>query len=166
MNIEKTRQVAEVPQDTPLADLLGELADEVTPGQFDRVDVQCDPGIDTLRVQRSAVVQVLGILVQNALDASENREARVTLSIARDEKSLEFTVADHGRGMTSEQLSRIGEPFATTKSPRHGMGLGLFLARSIAEHLNGTLRLRSAPGHGTVAVLQFDSTCNRSCGGD
>ncbi len=160
MNIERTRQNDESARATPVDVLLADLADELKPGQFERVDVRCEAGVTMLRIHQAAVVQALGILLQNALDASDDPKGRVDLSIACDELDVRFTVADQGRGMTIEQLNRAGEPFATTKSPRQGMGLGLFLARSITEHLDGSLRLRSAPGQGTVAVLQLPDACN------
>jgi two-component system sensor histidine kinase RegB len=162
MNIERTRQNDEFALDTPVDVLLANLADELKPGQFERVDVHRDAAVATLRIHRAAVVQALGILLQNAIDASDDQDGRVKLSIACEESNVRFAVADQGCGMTPEQLSRAGEPFATTKSPSQGMGLGLFLARSITEHLNGSLRLSSAPGQGTVAVLQLPAPCNEN----
>jgi two-component system sensor histidine kinase RegB len=51
-------------------------------------------------------------------------------------------------------LDRVGEPFFTTKPLGRGMGLGLFLARSIIERVGGTLRLDSTLGRGTTAVVR------------
>jgi two-component system sensor histidine kinase RegB len=48
-------------------------------------------------------------------------------------------------------LTKIGEPFFTTKAPGQGMGLGVFLARALCERLGGSLELSSQPGRGTLA---------------
>jgi len=50
-------------------------------------------------------------------------------------------------------LSRATEPFFTTKPRGKGMGLGLFLAQSVAEQLGGRLELSSQSGHGTRVCL-------------
>lgn len=74
----------------------------------------------------------------------------------RDEPDvLQIEVVDHGEGMPYEVLSRLGEPFFTTKEPGRGMGLGIFLARSVIERLGGTLALRSIPGRGTLVTVRL-----------
>ena len=56
--------------------------------------------------------------------------------------------------MPREVLERVGEPFFTTKPPGRGMGLGLFLARSVVERVGGSLRLDSNVGRGTTAIVR------------
>jgi PAS domain S-box-containing protein len=66
--------------------------------------------------------------------------------------SFELSVADAGRGMTPEQVSRVG-PFVQFERARYaqeGIGLGLYLARRIVELHGGTLAIASEPGKGTT----------------
>jgi len=110
------------------------------------------PGQATL--PRKTVTQVLDGLVRNGLDASPSG-ARVTLRARAWERRLRFEVIDRGEGMDSETLRRAGEPFFTTKDPGRGMGLGLFLAKTVAEQLGGTLAIDSRLGEGTTVALEL-----------
>ena len=62
---------------------------------------------------------------------------------------------DRGSGMAQAVLARAGEPFFTTKEPGRGMGLGLFLTRTLVERLGGELLLSSEAGAGTRALVRL-----------
>jgi two-component system sensor histidine kinase RegB len=66
---------------------------------------------------------------------------------------LRIEIFDQGLGMSPEVLAHAGEPFFTTKQPGEGMGLGLFLTRSLLEQLGGRLELAPHSPRGTVATL-------------
>jgi two-component system sensor histidine kinase RegB len=120
----------------------------------ERVAVEGASEGDVLRVPRQAVARALANLVQNAIDASPEG-ARVSLAARRENGHVVFVVEDRGSGMAPEVLARAGEPFFTTKPPGAGMGLGVFLARTLAEGAGGRLRLESQPGRGTRACLEI-----------
>lgn len=102
----------------------------------------------------AAIGQALANLLRNAADATSTGET-IELLIARADRYAAFTVRDRGAGMPPEIVERAGEPFFTTKAPGKGLGLGVFLARAVAEQLGGRLRVQSAPGEGTTATIEL-----------
>jgi len=128
-----------------LAGLSGEVA----------VKTEVDPGVAevSLHVPARAIAEALRGVLKNAQDASP-AGAAVNLVVRRSEHAVDFAVEDHGPGMSPAVLDRVGEPFFTTKPQGRGMGLGLFLARTIVERVGGTLRFDSALGRGTTAVVR------------
>ncbi len=101
-----------------------------------------------------ALSQALRAVMKNAQDASPEGAA-VRVSARAEEEAVVLVVADAGAGMPPEVLARAGEPFFTTKPPGRGMGLGLFLARSLLESLGGTFEIQSAPGQGTTVSMRL-----------
>ncbi|WP_291987599.1 ATP-binding protein [Luteitalea sp.] len=98
------------------------------------------------------VVQAISALVRNAFDAT-GAEGQVVLRFGGHGAIARIEVRDEGVGMSAEAQRRAGEPFYTTKAPGHGLGLGLFLARTFAERAGGSLEVTS--GHGTTAALEL-----------
>lgn len=116
------------------------------------VDLQCAPGV--LAVPTAPAVQSMVALIKNALDASDPG-GRVTFAVRREPGAVAIEVADHGAGIPSNQLDKIGEPFFTTKGPGRGLGLGVFLARVFFESRGGGLSIESTVGVGTVAKARL-----------
>lgn len=105
-----------------------------------------------LRVATRATAAALRGLVDNACDASAPSATVRVFATVEDERCL-IRIEDAGSGMANDVLTRAGEPFYTTKEPGKGMGLGLFLARTIAEEMGGHLEIDSEPGRGTSASM-------------
>ncbi len=105
-----------------------------------------------LRLPVRSLAQALRALLKNALEASP-AEAAIEVAVRGDSRYLYIEVIDHGPGMSAEALSRVGEPFYTTKEPGRGMGLGVFLCRAVVESLRGQLLFCSVPGQGTRATV-------------
>ena len=107
-----------------------------------------------LKIPRDAVVQALAALVKNALESNESGPP-VRLEVELVNEFARFVVRDRGCGMSPEILRRVGEPFFTTKEPGRGMGLGVFLVRTLAERMGGRLTFESSEGMGTSAFLEI-----------
>lgn len=141
----------EAPQRVPATEIVREALADLPAGQQERVDVAGTTGA-SVEAPLSAVAAALRSLLRNALDASPGG-APVELAVKTDSGRLRLEVRDRGEGMPPEVLARAGEPFFTTKPPGKGSGLGLFVARSVAEQLGGEILLESRPGAGTTATL-------------
>ena len=122
----------------------------------ERIQVEFDPGAAgaALIGPQRALSEALRGLLKNAVQAS-GPESPVALHVSATGDQVRLTVADRGRGMTPDVLSRVGEPFFTTKVPGEGMGLGLFLTRALAEQLGGEFHITSTPGAGTEARIEL-----------
>lgn len=109
---------------------------------------------EKLFVPAHAVSWALKGLLANAADASLP-EDKIILECTEKGEYICFIITDRGMGMPPEIVSQAPEPFFTTKPVGKGMGLGLFLARSLATQLNGVLKIQSQQGLGTIATLSF-----------
>jgi two-component system sensor histidine kinase RegB len=91
-------------------------------------------------------------LIKNAHDACPVGDIHGRIFI--DNEYLAIAISDEGPGMSADDITRATEPFFTTKEPGKGLGLGLFLARSLAERFGGDLRIDSEPGQGSKVTFR------------
>ena len=97
--------------------------------------------------------QVLGHLVQNAIEASAPG-APVTIRTVADSDQVAITVTDHGGGMTPAFVrDELFRPFSSTKPG--GFGLGAFEARQLVAAMDGTLGVESRAGEGTCFTVRL-----------
>lgn len=92
-------------------------------------------------------------ILQNSIRAEADRiRLDITEDKAADTLTLEFT--DNGSGMSREVLSKVTDPFFTTRTTRK-VGLGLSLLKQDTEQAGGTLDIRSKKGKGTTVKAVF-----------
>ena len=88
------------------------------------------------------------------------------MEVSADTEAVRVAVNDDGAGMAPEVRERLFEPFFTTKDEGHGTGLGLSMARQIAESHGGTLEVDSEEGRGTTMTLTLPRCRPSSLGRD
>ena len=105
------------------------------------VELDCQDGLPHVRGDRVQLQQVILNLLMNAFDAMKDAPAAerkvVVRAQAKDAGIVEISVRDRGTGLTGDSLSKIFQPFYTTK--REGLGMGLPISRSILEAHGGRL---------------------------
>ena len=115
-------------------------------------DVDLDLADVSLPVAPPYAGKIVSELVDNALKFSERgQRIRVTLAASGGKVTLE--VADHGRGLTADELAQLGafRQFNRVLFEQQGSGLGLALVKGVIEASLGTLEILSTPGEGTTA---------------
>jgi C4-dicarboxylate-specific signal transduction histidine kinase len=102
------------------------------------------------------LLQVLVNLLQNAVDA--NREVGGTcvwVSASRVGPAVEIAVQDEGPGLHRQIEGRLFEPFATTKPPGEGTGLGLYASYMLVQTMGGDLSIENHPSGGACARVRL-----------
>lgn len=109
-------------------------------------ELELEPALPLINVDRQRVGQVLSNLLENALRYTDS-EGTVQLGVRRLENEILFTVVDSGQGIEPHQMPHIFDRLYRGDVARHsgdsGSGLGLTIARSIAQSHGGTLTARS-----------------------
>jgi len=123
----------------------------------DEVPVRAEvgPAIPHVRADPARLRQVVGNLIDNAVKYSPPG-APVDVSVAHVDGSVQISVSDRGIGIDLADQRRIFEKFGRVAGgSKPGTGLGLYIARSIAEAHGGTLEVRSAPGRGATFTVKL-----------
>ena len=118
-------------------------------GPATEFEIKIDENIGEVATDAAMVRQILDNLFSNAIDALVDGQGQVGLSTSRDGDRIVIEVTDTGTGVTPELMSRIFDPFFSTKGPGKGYGLGLAISLSLAESLGGALTVDSKEGRGS-----------------
>lgn len=107
-----------------------------------------------LEGRKGQVHQILVNLIQNALDAMLGQsDPRFTIAVEKIGDRVELRVIDAGPGIPEDALSRLFDPFYTTKPVGQGTGLGLYISYGLSQDLGGDLRARNHPDGGAEFTL-------------
>jgi signal transduction histidine kinase len=144
--------------DVDLSSIVVDAVGAAAVGQ-DEVRVRADvaDALPPIRGDAERLRQVLTNLIDNAVKYSPAGD-EVAVRARRENGRVLIEVSDHGPGIPFDQQRLIFEKFGRADMPggsKPGTGLGLFIARSIAEAHGGTLDVRSRPNAGTTFVLSL-----------
>jgi signal transduction histidine kinase len=119
------------------------------------LDVDVDAALPPASVDRAQIVEVLLVLMSNAIEAMPSGGA-LSVRARRDDGRLRMEVHDTGGGISPAQQARLFHLFATTKST--GTGLGLAVAKKIVERHGGTISAQSTVGEGSCFTVMLPLT--------
>ena len=141
---------------TNLAPLMREAADGISGGQGIKVLCSIDPDLWHAEVDEGQIRLVFQNIIQNAVEAMPGGgtidiqagnaivETSDRLSI-KEGRYVKISIRDHGQGISEEHLSKIFDPYFTTKESRRGLGLAV--SYSIIRNHDGLIRVESRKGH-------------------
>jgi two-component system NtrC family sensor kinase len=126
------------------------------------VDVQTQR-VPLVTASEEQLVQVLMALLLNAMDAMHGT-GTIVLRTRTDaaQATVIVEVVDHGEGIRGSELSKIFEPFYTTKPPGRGTGLGLSICYSLVADNGGRIEVESVVGKGSVFRIMLPAASGQT----
>ncbi len=127
------------------------------------ITYRCAEPYLAVHADRQRLSQILVNLISNAVKYNRPEGAITVSCQAADDGQVCVTVTDTGPGLAADELSRIFTPFErlnAAQSTIEGTGIGLPLARALAETMRGTLSATSAPGQGSTFTVSLPRTAD------
>ena len=139
-----------------IPELVEQLVDDFFHRERSRIEIDiADESLEAY-VDDARLVLIIKNLVSNALRYSKPEDGPVRISARREKGALVVEIRDRGPGFKPEQISSIGEPFYRGDPSRTretgGSGLGLYLARLVAEAHGGTLKVDETYTDGACVI--------------
>ncbi len=151
----KDRQAVQV---LSLAELLHEVAESVHLQCLERgcqLKLDIPSGLPCqIEGEHVQLVRAFSNLVSNALDAVAEHTGSVAVRCRQEGPWVEIRIVDNGPGIAPENLTRIFEPYFSTKG-KAGTGLGLFITQQVIVERGGTIAAESTPGAGATFIVRL-----------
>lgn len=129
----------------------GAMAKEAT------IELKCEVTEDPCSLTGDAVqiTRAIQNVIINAIQASPESKGTVAVSCIRKDFYVDVCIADNGHGISPEQISKIFDPYFTTKQGKSGTGLGLYITKKVIEDHNGSIKVDSTPAVGTTITIRL-----------
>ncbi|MFT2110784.1 transporter substrate-binding domain-containing protein [Marinomonas sp. 2405UD68-3] len=133
------------------------LVDNTINKHSNHVKVTYSKSLPTFKGNAQRIEQVIINLIVNACQALESKDKSISIQTTYIQKDdiIQFSIADEGCGIEEDNLSRLSDPFFTTRREKGGTGLGLSVSERIVQEHKGTLHYQSTVGKGTLATLSL-----------
>jgi two-component system, NtrC family, sensor kinase len=115
-----------------------------------KIYTRLDPHLPEISASVTEMQQVLTNIINNGLDAMENKGDRLDVISMLQKDQIIITIRDNGPGIQSINLNRVFDPFFSTKPVGKGSGLGLSICYSIIKKLGGRIDFESVLGEGSA----------------
>ena len=119
------------------------------------IDVQSElaDNLPLIPADEKLLKRALCNLIKNSIEAMVEGTKVLRIASRLSEGRIEIIVSDTGKGIPTEELKKIFDPFVTSKI--YGPGLGLTFIYKIIQDHNGTISVESEPGKGTTFTISF-----------
>jgi signal transduction histidine kinase len=131
--------------------VLAVLAPQVTSGTV--IESELSP-LPLFTCHAGLMSQAFLNIIQNAL-LSRQEGLEVKIASRYDNVGIEIAISDNGCGIAADNLSRVFDPFFTTRDVGSGTGMGLTVAREIIREAGGTIQVSSQEGTGTSVSIRL-----------
>ena len=140
----------------PLTSMIEEV---IAPHRDFGIRIKLEPrervGSEPIGQRKPGVIYGLGNLVENAVDFAR---ANVWVRWRWNDATVGFTITDDGPGFMADVIDRIGEPYMSTRQgtePGGGLGLGLFIAKTLLERSGASVSFRNSTEQGEGAIVDI-----------
>jgi signal transduction histidine kinase len=99
-------------------------------------------------------------VIVNAVQACSENKGIVTVACTPGDFYVDLKIEDTGAGMSPAQMSKIFDPYFTTKQGKSGTGLGLYITKKVVEDHNGSIKVDSTPNVGTTFLVRLPLMSN------
>jgi signal transduction histidine kinase len=147
------------PQPLTPADVLENLKSQIDLESETTLEItwQYDPNLPTLVSDSSKLERILKIIIDNAIKFTTQGKVSISATYAADQSFIVFKVADTGIGIPEESREEIFEIFRQVDNSRTreygGLGLGLFIAKQLANLIGAQIQVESQVGRGSTFAL-------------
>ncbi|MFM8321140.1 MAG: ATP-binding protein [Chloroflexota bacterium] len=118
-----------------------------------RLDFAPDPTLPPLLASQDHLQSVWLNLLLNAIDSLDKGPGEIKIVTRKVGSEIHVLVSDNGKGIPPDRLTRIFEPFYTTKAPGRGTGLGLSVSHRIVKQHGGRISVESQLGGGSIFTV-------------
>ncbi|MBL6972580.1 MAG: two-component sensor histidine kinase, partial [Desulfobacterales bacterium] len=119
------------------------------------IKTNLEKSLPCIQASQSEMQQVFLNLINNALDAMDNRGGIMDITSRLEGSNIILDFADNGPGIPRSNLARIFDPFFTTKPVGKGTGLGLSICYGIIKKMGGEIDIRSVIDMGTTFSIRI-----------
>jgi two-component system NtrC family sensor kinase len=140
-------------QEVQLNDLMEEMVSlSAQRAKYANVEIKTNywASLPSIHISQSELQQVFLNIINNALDAMEQKGGTLRIKTLMDGNYLAVDISDTGTGIPEANLGRIFDPFFTTKSVGKGTGLGLSICYGIVKKMGGDISVHSVVDMGTT----------------
>lgn len=160
LDLAKSENALNDPESIDVSNIIGEVVDQYSSiAKAKQIKIFHNiPDGQKVTLQVNAVRQILSILVDNAIKYAPQKVGEVKIRVGLNKNSVEFIVKDNGPGISSNDQKHIFERFyradaARTRTDASGYGLGLAIAKTLADRCGYIIRIKSKPSAGAEFIL-------------